>query len=159
MWRTVPLSRGQSHVYNSGGPYSVRGQSMMDLWRKNWQCNRIILDLGGFPRFITFSINAPYLIIREVNIVHFRGRRSTDPSLTVPQKQNKWHYPLNFRKLLVTTISYDLRGCSTQGGGHFRVLILIDLTKLDSTSFISNARTVVNANIPKLSSSTPPSQY
>jgi len=87
MWTAVPQSRGQSPEYNSGDPYSVRGQSKMDLWRKHWQCNRIILHHGGFLLFIIFSINAPYFIIREVNIVHFRGRSSTDPGLTVPQNK------------------------------------------------------------------------
>lgn len=157
MWegRTVVQRVSGEHTA-SEAPYSVRGQSMMDLWRTNWQCNRIIFDYGCFLLSIIFSISAPYLFIREVNIVPFRGRSSTDPLLTVPQKQNKWHDSPNFRQLLATTISNDLWACRTQGGSHFYSLILLDLTKLDVISFMSNARTIVNANTPKLRSSTPP---
>jgi hypothetical protein len=128
----------------------------MCLWRTNWQCNKIIFDNGCFLLYINFSINAPYLFIREGNIVPFRGRKSTDPGLTVSQKQNKWHDPLNFRQLLPTTISIDLRACRTQGSGNFRDLSLLDLTKLDVISFMSNARTIVNAYTTKFSFSTPP---
>lgn len=130
---------------------------MMGLWRTNWQCNRIIFDYGSFLLSMIFSISAPYLFIREINIVAFRGRSSTDSCLTVPQKQNKRHDPPNCRQPLVTTTSNDLWACRTQGGGHFRDLILLDLTKLDVISFMFNARTIVNANTPKLRSSTPPS--
>jgi len=127
----------------------------MDLWGTNSQCNRIIFDHGGFLLSIIFPISAPYLFIREVNNVPLRGLSSTDPGLIVPQKQNTWHDPLNFRQLLATTISNDLWACRTQGGGHFRDLTLLHLTKLVVISFMSIARTIVNANTPKLSSSTP----
>lgn len=86
--RIVVQKVSRQHT-TSGAPYSVRGQSVMDLWRTNWQCNRIIFDYGGFLLSIIFSISAPYLLIREVNIVPFRGHSSTDPGLTVLQKQNK----------------------------------------------------------------------